>query len=483
MTETVVLTKETKLKDLLDKYPFLLDTLVEFDNKLKLLKNPVMRKTIGRKATLLDVTRASGVNFSKLISTIHDSIEKNAGEKVELNGVFRAEDKKEILRQIVLDLHAGKDFEELRNRFNEELGDIESTDIAEMEQSLIDSGDLTSEQITKLCDIHVGLFDDSLSKQVALVPLPGHPLHTYKSENEVAATLLKKLRKNPSKELLDDLYKITIHYTRLQNQLFPMLEKKGFTAPTQVMWAKQDEIRDLFKKGMDALPEIMVEVEEMIYKEEKILFPTAMDLLSKEDWDAVAYGEEEIGYAWITPVKPLIFNTISEAVDGTETETTEPIPVFQNKNTIDSDSISDNQLLKLRTGELTLEQINLLLTHLPVESSFIDENDRVKFYSDHKHRIFPRSPGVIGRAVQNCHPQKSVATVNRILDAFRDGSKDEAIFWINFIGKKVLIRYYAVRDEQGRYRGALEVTEDITDIQTYEGEQRLLSWDQNMELD
>ncbi|MCF6195002.1 MAG: PAS domain-containing protein, partial [Kangiellaceae bacterium] len=173
----------------------------------------------------------------------------------------------------------------------------------------------------------------------------------------------------------------------------------------------------------------------------------------------VGYGEDEIGFSWIEPVKPLMLGMV-DAVQ--HEEKTDPI---------------SSELLDMRTGKLTLEQLNMMLTILPVETSFIDENDEVRYYSDHKHRIFPRSPGAIGRKVQNCHPQKSVSTVNRILESFKNGTKDVAEFWIPFIGKMIHIRYFAVRDEEGNYKGTIEVTQDITDIQKLKGEQRLLSWD------
>ena len=254
-----ILAKDTKIIDLIDEYPFLLEELIKFDSKLKLLKNPIIKKTLGRRATLVDVSKTANVNFTKLVTFLAECIEENAGKSIELDGVYNTEDKKEILKNIVLDLHEGKDMEEMKSIFNKTLGDVEATEIAEMEQSLIDSGDLTSEQITKLCDIHVGVFDDALVKQLSVDTVPGHPLHTYKQENEVAVSLLKKLRNNPSDELIAELKQIEIHYLRLQHQLFPALERHGFTAPTQVMWAKQDEILALFKKG--DVNEIMLEVE------------------------------------------------------------------------------------------------------------------------------------------------------------------------------------------------------------------------------
>jgi DUF438 domain-containing protein len=134
-------------------------------------------------------------------------------------------------------------------------------------------------------------------------------------------------------------------------------------------------------------------------------------------------------------------------------------------------------LLDLDTGALSLELINLVLTHLPVDVSFVDDKDTVRYYSENKHRIFPRSPGVIGRKVQNCHPAKSIDVVDRILKAFRAGTRDTAEFWIETGRKFVHIRYFAVRDAGGRYRGCLEVSQDVTRIRFLAGQKRLLDWE------
>jgi DUF438 domain-containing protein len=194
----------------------------------------------------------------------------------------------------------------------------------------------------------------------------------------------------------------------------------------------------------------------MIYKEERILFPMALETLSKDEWIKVKKGEEEIGFSRVEP---------DPGWEPGSMQVTKAAPV------------EENQGLNLQTGTLSLEQINLMVNHLPVEISFVDENDEVRFYSDSKgERIFPRSPGVIGRKVQNCHPGKSVHMVENILEAFRSGKKDAADFWITLNGKFILIRYFAVRDEKGNYKGTLEVTQDITGVRELQGEKRLLDW-------
>ncbi|MHA1516632.1 MAG: PAS domain-containing protein [Candidatus Heimdallarchaeaceae archaeon] len=237
-----------------------------------------------------------------------------------------------------------------------------------------------------------------------------------------------------------------------------MLEKKEFEGPSQVMWAKHDEVRQLIRQGSEVdAEEFATQVEDMIFKEETILFPTSLELLSIQDWQNVKNGEEEIGFAWVSPGdewKPVTPEVIHEVEEPPQ--------------------LAD--ILSMQTGKLTLEQINLIMTNLPIEISFINENEEVAYYSDTKERIFPRSPGVIGRKVQRCHPPKSLDKVMKIIEAFKTGQKDVAEFWLNMNGKYIHIRYFAIRDNSGKYRGTLEVMQDVTSIRALEGERRLINW-------
>jgi DUF438 domain-containing protein len=289
--------------------------------------------------------------------------------------------------------------------------------------------------------------------------------------------VVAKLNDTPDKEffkqhraqlapLVEKLSQIDLHYLRKENQLFPILEKHSITAPSQVMWALHDDIRTALKScraGVrDAqVPEVfssikyaMKSISDMIYKEEQILFPMAKDLLTDEEWLAVRSGEAEVGYAWITPGTGWLSDAVPSAT-----------------------SAAPHQDLLLDTGHLSLTQLNLMLKHLPIDISFVNEQDEVLYYSALKERLFPRSPGVIGRKVQNCHPPKSMNMVQKILDEFKAGRRDSADFWIQMKGKFILIRYFAVRDNQGVYRGTLEVSQDVTDIKKLEGQKRLLDWD------
>ncbi|HDY90049.1 MAG TPA: DUF438 domain-containing protein, partial [bacterium] len=358
-----------------------------------------------------------------------------------------------------------------------------------MEEELIREG-MPAEEIQKLCDLHVTVFKDALEENKPVEAPAGHPVHTMMAENAEFSQIInelditmKKLVVNTSQDkvrelksdfetIISKLAEIEKHYVRKENQLFPFLEKHGITGPSQVMWGIHDEIRQLLKDFGNAVeddntasiietgPKVSRNIVEMIYKENNILFPMALDTLSEEEWINIHKGEAEIGYAFVTP----------EAVWYSDA------PAVKESIEISDESSAD---FKLDTGTLTLEQINLMLTHLPVEVSFVDENDAVRYYSDTPERTFPRSPGIIDRKVQNCHPPKSIHIVNRILEAFRDGSKDTADFRIQMGGKTILIRYFAVRNHEGTYRGTLEVTQDITEILDMKGEQRLLDWDKD----
>ncbi|MHA1902596.1 MAG: DUF438 domain-containing protein [Candidatus Thorarchaeota archaeon] len=457
----------TKILELAKEYPFLFDTLVQISPKLKRLQNPILQKTIGRRATLTDVSKMSDVPLNRLFELLAQSISKNVSETVMIDKEDKEigdwqeelEKRQRLLKDLVLGLHRGEELEGLQKQFKKILKDVSATEVAEMEQSLISSGELTAEQVTALCDLHVLVFKESLDVQDTPETTPGHPIHTYMRENEEAQKFVDHLKENPSdNDATKELAKITVHYTRLQNQLFPILEKAGITGPSTVMWAKQDEIREMINTLTEpSLNELLAAIEDMIYKENNILFPTALENLSEYDWVKVRVGEEEIGYSWVTP--------------GDEWKPITPLDIHQ------TDPEPESPEIKLNTGSLTLKEIDLVLRHLPFDMSFVSVDEKVKYYSATDDRIFPRSAGVIGRSVINCHPRKSFDKVEKIMTYFKEGKKDKAVFWIKMKDSVILISYFAVRDDNGDFVGTLEVSQDITEIQSLEGEQRLLDWE------
>jgi DUF438 domain-containing protein len=392
--------------------------------------------------------------------------------------------KKEILKDIIRDLHRGGDIDALKKRFAELVHDVSGAEIGAMEQELITEG-LPEEEVRKLCDVHVKVFEESLSAQPVTAAVPGHPLRTLADENRaleklVAETraVLDHVRNEPEHRdwaadrarlatLAGSLAGIERHYLKKENQLFPRLEEKGISGPSKVMWAVHVDIRAHLKEfrkvvemgdatlALNAGSWVLQEIADMIGKEEKVLFPMCLEMLTDADWARVKKGEEEIGYAWIAPAPAWGAAAAVPEVPATGAG------------------------LVLDTGVLTAEQIDLMLTRLPVDISFVDETDTVRYYSATADRIFPRTPGVIGRKVQNCHPPKSLDVVERILGDFRSGERDEAEFWIESRGRFIHIRYFAMRDRRGAYRGALEVTQDVTSIRALRGEKRLLDGDKD----
>ncbi len=477
------ISEETKIHDLLASYPFLEDFLVARNNRYGGLKNPLMRHTIGRVATLKRVAGIGGEETAALLGALRHEIDrmKQAGFQAFIGKKYVDPDKLGKLKEIVIALHEGDDPELLKKRFTALVQSVTATEIADLEQSLIDDG-MPEQEVRRLCDLHVAMFEDALDSHAVPDMPPGHPVHTFMLENRIAEGIIEKLvslrrecgeppepaalqaKRERFSILLAELDEITVHYSRKENQLFPLLEKHGVTGPSRVMWSIHDDIRGLLKQvraALDAnrldelvysLKEVVEAITSMIYKEEHILLPMSLDILSKDDWDTVRRGENAIGFAWISP----------PAMEKGERPETAPTAA--------------EGKLAMATGLLDLAQVNLMLTNLPVDISFVDENDRVIYYSDCPERIFPRSPAVIGRAIQNCHPAESVANVNRILNAFRKGEQKSAEFWIDFGGKFILIQYFALVDGNGGYRGCLEVSQDITRIKGLTGEKRLLDW-------
>lgn len=480
------LSPKTKVDDLLTSYPFLLEFFIAQSPKFKLLQNPVTRKTIGKVATMGQVASIGGLDLNQLLVDTAAEISKHgevvtagnwASETVEALATEDRDARQEILKDIIRDLHDGGDMEALKRRFHELIRDIDASEIAAMEQALIAEG-MPESEVKRLCDVHVEVFKESLEEQPAPSTAPGHPINTYMLENRAAEEIVQELSRaveaagtvgglsDPQKDEIERLTKslaaIDRHYLRKENQLFPILEGYEITGPSQVMWAIHDDIRDALKTAlaelsghdgraaMNSIRYAVKSLDDMIYKEEHILFPMAVDLFTDADWQKVRQGEEEIGYAWIEPPGD---SPVAAAVTGP--------------------ALAATGLLQLDTGALTPAQVNLMLTHLPVELSFVDENDEVCYYTGLKHKIFPRSPGVIGRKVQNCHPPASLDKVQGILDGFRAGTSDNADFWIELKGRFIYIRYFAVRDADGTYRGTLEIVQDATGLRALTGQKRL----------
>lgn len=402
-------------------------------------------------------------------------------------------ERKEALKRVIQQLHEGKTVEEVQEQFAALLEGVGAMDIAQIEQELIEEG-MPETEIQRLCDVHVAVFRESLEGEEKPDTVPGHPAYTFLAENAAAARVLdalenalEALKAEPGEEQLErahgrlqELRRYEKHYLRKENILFPFLEKHGFGGPSTVMWGIHDEVREGWKTLEELLDEgpgddvvtafnarvdeifepLATAIREMFYKEEQILYPTALEKMSGEEWWQVRVQSPEVGYCYVKPGDQ--WPPEETALEAVELLGRGEAPS------------SSGGLLHLDTGTLTPKEVNLLLTHLPIDISYVDADDEVCFFSQAGERIFTRSPAVIGRKVQKCHPPASVHRVQQILDDFRAGQRDEAEFWIQMGGRFIHIRYFAVRDKQGDYRGTLEVVQDVTRIRKLEGERRLL---------
>ncbi len=394
--------------------------------------------------------------------------------------------RKEMLKKVLRMLHEGRSMEDVKAEFGALLDEVGADEIVEIERLLIEDG-LPVEEIQNLCDVHVSLFRESLDQQKAAETIPGHPVFTLRGENQILERYLHSFdealqaylakREEASRAALQSelerIVKFEVHYLRKENQLFSYLEKHGFEGPSKVMWGVQDEIRALWRslasmlaadgeQDFAELKSIGVQMSgtmrDMVYKEDKILFPAALERLTDQEWAELRAQEAEIGHFVLKPGnewKPAV------AVDAHLAELT-------------TQAGNADGLFSLSTGALTGEQINLMLTNLPVDITYVDENDEVRFFSQTKERIFERSPAIIGRKVQNCHPPQSVDKVQQILKDFKAGKRDVAEFWIQMMGMFIHIRYFALRDEKGAYRGTIEVSQNLAPLRALEGEKRLL---------
>lgn len=399
----------------------------------------------------------------------------------------KEEKRTQALKKMIAELHAGKSPQEVKEKFKQLLARVSPEEIAKIEEKLIEEG-MPREEVRRLCDVHLAVFQESLEKQTVQVEA-GHPLHTFMEEHKIFSRdaeelteVIKSLRRtgdfSSAREEMARLEKITRqlmekenHNIREENVLFPYLEKHGITEPPAIMWTEHNEMRERMKSLMEIIEsaeqggfehfvnrletlgdEISKSLSSHIFKENNILYPAAMNAIAEEEWPQIQKECDQLGYSVFVP---------EYLKAGLETPQKAPLAVTEEQ-------------IPLEPGPLSLEELEAMLDSLPVDISFVDKDDRVRYFNQTKERIFPRTKAVIGRTVQKCHPQKSVHLVNQILDDFRNGRREMAEFWIPMGGRLVYIRYFPVRNKKGDYLGCIEVTQDITEIKKIEGEKRLL---------
>jgi hypothetical protein len=386
----------------------------------------------------------------------------------------------EALKTMITELHAGADPQELKGRFRAVLDHAGAAEISAMESELMAEG-MPEQEIRRMCELHVAVFRDTLEQRPAPHTVPGHPVHTFMRENRAILELTAATRAAlaagdlaAAAALHGRLAAVDAHYKRKEYLVFPFLEKAGIGAPPKVMWGVDDSIRELLAAGGDALAsagelgaeelalvrEVVLEpmlaaVDGMVEKEDKVLWPMALEHLADADWGAVLAQWGEFGAGLVEP-----------EVGWRPTPAATPTQVA---------AVAGDDAVAFPSGHLTPRQLRAMLDTLPLDLTFVDADDRVAYFSEGKDRVFARNRAIVGRRVQDCHPPASMHVVQQIVDDLRAGARDVAEFWIELHGRFVHIRYFAVRDEAGRYLGCLEATQDVTPIRALTGERRLLA--------
>ena len=403
--------------------------------------------------------------------------------------INNSQKRKELLKHLILQLHNNEAPEVVRKRLVELLKSIPYNEVVEVEQQLISEG-LPEEEVLKFCDIHTAVLDGSIDTSGAKEVPPGHPVDTFKQENRELEKYISKVKQlfNEGNKLksgevenyllqlkscFNFLSDVDKHYKRKEYLLFPFLEKYGITGPPKVMWGKHDEIREQLKAAHETLlvsgissedvPALIIltllppveAIEGMIMKEEEILLPMSLDTLNDEDWFQIYKETPQFGFTLYDPQVEWKPDTI---------EISEPTYLV-------------GDAIQVSSGNFTVKELETMFRMLPVDITFVDKNDKVKFFSHGTKKVFDRNRSILGRDVRLCHPPGSVHIVEQIIDDFRSGKENVAAFWISsFMGRFVYIEYIALRDSDGNYLGVMEVTQDITDLRKLEGDQRLLSY-------
>ncbi len=403
--------------------------------------------------------------------------------------IDNAKARRSVLKHLILQLHEGTAPDAVQPQLERLLGRVPYNEVVEVEQELISEG-MPSEEILKLCDLHSAAMRGALDTSNAQDAPPGHPVHTFKKENEalsgevaLADRLITEIEQLPSDDDVLEQYgqlrlrfgrlsDVGKHYSRKENLLFPYLEKKGITGPPTVMWGKDDEVRDYISAALEVLQSeskvtagdargiiqivlrpALYAVMEMIFKEEEILFPMCMDTLSDSEWYAIKLQSPEIGFC--------IYDPTDEWMPAGAVRQTAPV---------------EETRVQFPSGSLSPKEIQHILNTIPFDLTFVGADDCVKYFTQGRERIFDRNRAIIGRKVQMCHPPSSVHIVQKIVEDFRSGKASRAPFWINLKGKFIHIEYFAVRDDHGAFLGVLEVSQDLTEKRALTGEQRLLSY-------
>lgn len=349
-------------------------------------------------------------------------------------------------------LGQGEALETVRADFAREFGEVEAAEIMQAEQELLEEGTPLTE-VQKLCDVHAALFhgvtkEDRKVNADVLEMVIGHPLYTLTKENRALSKLLAEYKEG-REDLLPEIRQLSSHYAKKGDLLYPLLKVKyGISGPSDVMWTVDDEIRDelgrLFAEGdhdetwKDRMDAVLTRAEEMVDKEQNILFPICAANFTQEEWYGIYRDSKD--YA-------VCFGLEQESWQGAEKA---EVPV----------ATGGEGEVVMPGGHLTVAQLTALLNTIPLEISFVDADNINRFFNEGP-KVFKRPAMAIDRDVFSCHPPKIEPMVRKIIEDFRNKRRDEVSVWMEKGGRTMLVKYMAVRDRDGKYLGTVELVQDI----------------------
>ena len=484
--------------ELTKEYPELIDIMKGLG--FSEITKPFKLHTVGKMMTIPKGAKMMNIEMLDIIKTLTENGFEIAGDmpsvkmpEVAATSPASSDDRTEQLKAYLRRLGDGEDLESVRADFVLEFGEVDASEIMKAEQELLKEGTPLAE-VQRLCDVHSALFhgatreeqianaekavEESLKQQkiketivkrdsypqadysnkneraATLEAISGHPLQTLTRENDVFAELLKKINKFIEREadvseLLPKIRELSIHYAKKGDLLYPLLKVKyGVSGPSDVMWTVDDEIRDELgalanetdhnEGWLSRLVSVLKRAEEMIYKEQNILFPICAVNFTEEEWKGIYRDSKD--YA-------VCFGVNSEV--WTEAE----LPQTAQKSVVNGEIVMPG-------GHLTVEQLTALLNTIPMEISFVDAENINRFFNEGP-KVFKRPGMAIDREVFSCHPPKVEVMVRAIIDDFRSGKRDSVPVWMDKNGKTMLVTYMAVRDKEKNYLGTVELVQDM----------------------
>lgn len=396
---------------------------------------------------------------------------------------YTSQERIDLLKDLLDRLNKGEALDAVRADFVKEFQDVEASEIMKAEQQMIKEG-MPVTEVQKLCDVHAALFHGNIRQErermaEEYVKEVGHPLYTFTKENEALKAVLDEAREALSRhevdrKLLGRVRELAIHYAKKGDLLYPHLKVRyGISGPSDVMWTVDDEIRDelaaLSRKLQDENPEsvlqgekelqrfeaVLTRAEEMIYKEEKILFPNCALNFTRDEWVQIYHDSKD--YAPCFGVENAVWP--EAAVDKNEGDFSRVVETAAKKD-LKRAVIPGDQEIVMAGGHMTVAQLAAMLNTIPMEITFVDDQNINRFFNEGP-KDFKRPKMAIDREVFSCHPPKIEAKVRMILNEFRAGTLDKVPVWMEKNGKTMLVTYMAVRDQDGNYIGTLELVQDM----------------------